>query len=365
MNTPSILVVDDDPNNFEVIEAFLDSQNYLLHYVSSGEEISNTLNIYQPDLILLDVMMPGIDGVEVCKLIKADPMWRSIPIIMVTALNSKSELGNCIAAGADDFISKPVNAIELRARIRSMLRIKKQYDDVQDLLKQRQDMVNMVVHDLRNPLSSILIGLELLNISDYSPEKRTAKVSQIYAAAQSLQTLIDDLLKIALFESGKIVLNRQSIDLCKLLKDCVEGFEPIAALRKQSIVLNLPKDRPQEVALDAAMMRRTFDNILSNASKFSPKNSLIAVDFDCLEEKARVRIIDSGPGVPDELRHKIFEKYEIGNLVANIPQIGLGLAFCKMVVESHGGYIGVENNQPKGSVFEIIFDLPTLNPIDE
>ena len=360
----SILVVDDDPNNFEVIEAFLDGQDYLLHYVASGEEMDSTLNLYNPDLILLDVMMPGIDGVEACRQIKADPKWRAIPIIMVTALSSKSDLSNCIVAGADDFISKPVNAVELRARIRSMLRIKQQYDDVQDLLKQRQDMVNMVVHDLRNPLSSILIGLELLSISDYSHEKRLAKVSQIHASAQSLQTLIDDLLKIALFESGKIVLNRQPTNLCELLKDCVSSFEPIAALRKQSVGLSLPETCQEEIALDPAMMRRTFDNILSNASKFSPKNSHIAVNLDFINaEKARVQVTDVGHGVPDELRHKIFEKYEIGSVVTNVPQIGLGLAFCKMVVESHGGYIGVENNHPKGSIFEIILDLASLQPV--
>ncbi|HEY9644025.1 MAG TPA: EAL domain-containing protein [Coleofasciculaceae cyanobacterium] len=137
MHQPSILIIDDEPENFDVIEALLPEQGYVLHYASSGQAAIDSLEIFQPDVILLDVMMPGLDGIEVCQRIKAMPQWQVAPIIMVTALSTKEDLARCFQAGADDFISKPVSGIELRARVHSMLRIKQQYDDLQTSL-QRQ-----------------------------------------------------------------------------------------------------------------------------------------------------------------------------------------------------------------------------------
>jgi len=126
----SILVVDDEPDNFDVIETLLSAQNYQLHYAASGQSAIASLDTFEPDLILLDVMMPGMDGIEVCQRIKAMPQWESVPIIVVTALTTKKDLAQCLTAGADDFISKPVNSLELTARVRSMLRIRQQYQQL-------------------------------------------------------------------------------------------------------------------------------------------------------------------------------------------------------------------------------------------
>jgi diguanylate cyclase (GGDEF)-like protein len=131
MNNQSILIVDDEPRNFDVIESLLNEYDYELNYASSGQEALESLEILEIDLILLDVMMPDMDGIEVCERIKAIPKYRPIPIIMVTALTTKEDLAQCLNAGADDFISKPLNALELRARVQSMLRIKQQYDALQ------------------------------------------------------------------------------------------------------------------------------------------------------------------------------------------------------------------------------------------
>lgn len=126
----SILVVDDEPNNFDVIEAFLGGRDYDLHYAANGQEAIASIDIFNPDLILLDVMMPGMDGIEVCKYLKAIPKLEAVPIIIVTALTNKKDLAQCLAAGADDFISKPVNRLELTARVQSMLRIRQQYQQL-------------------------------------------------------------------------------------------------------------------------------------------------------------------------------------------------------------------------------------------
>ncbi|MEB3338662.1 MAG: response regulator [Leptolyngbyaceae bacterium] len=355
----SILVVDDEPNNFDVIDTFIDEENYNLNYAPSGKEALELLEIFQPDVILLDVMMPNMSGIDVCKILKADPKWQHIPIIIITSLTSKEDLSNCLAAGADDFISKPVNSTELRARLQSMLRIKQQYDNVQELLQLREDMVNMILHDLRNPIASILLSTELLRryASALPPEEQQQKLDEISMSTQQLRSLVDDLLLRGKLESGKLTLNRTDIDLYDLCESAIAGLTEIAAQKNLQLTLNLLKTDNRKINVDPSLFRRVIDNLLSNAIKFSPPNSQITLVADYVGERgARIQVADLGPGVKDSLRQSIFEKYEIGTLMKGINQIGLGLAFCKIVIEAHGGRIAVEDNAPRGSVFTIEID---------
>ncbi|HEY9645017.1 MAG TPA: hybrid sensor histidine kinase/response regulator [Chroococcidiopsis sp.] len=353
MNSPSILVVDDQPYNFDVIESLLHNQGYQLHYAASGKEAIDTLKIFQPDLILLDVAMPDMDGIEVCQQIKTMPEWQHVPIIMVTALNTKVDLAHCLEAGADDFISKPVSGLELRARTQSMLRIKQQHDQMQASLKLREEMAAMMVHDLRNPLTSILLGLSTLEHFESSPDERLAIIAQIRLSGQTLQSLIDDLLILSKLESGNLCLNRANCNPSDLINAAIAGFQTMAAQRNIQLIGQLP-DWDGHISVDINMFRRVLDNLLANALKFSPRNGQIIVSAEYVDpEIVKIRVSDFGLGVPHELRQKIFEKYEIGTVLQDVSQIGLGLAFCKMVVEAHGGTIGVHDNQPKGAVFEI------------
>jgi two-component system, sensor histidine kinase and response regulator len=155
MNSYSILIVDDEPDNFDVIQSLLSNESYKLHYAINGEQAIAALDKFDPDVILLDVMMPGLNGFEVCKQIKGMSKWQSVPIVMVTALSSKEDLSRCLASGADDFVNKPVNGIELRARVSSMLRIKKQHDRIQSFSKlQRHN-----IHSLSSDLNEIRLDL--------------------------------------------------------------------------------------------------------------------------------------------------------------------------------------------------------------
>ena len=149
MTQPSILVIDDEPDNIDVIEAFLSNQDYRLQYAASGPDAIALLDTFHPDLILLDVMMPGMDGIEVCQRIKAMPQWEATPIIMVTALTTKKDLARCLDAGADDFISKPVNRLELTARVRSMLRIRRQYQQLAAFNSRLEAMVQQRTAELQ------------------------------------------------------------------------------------------------------------------------------------------------------------------------------------------------------------------------
>ncbi|QHV01459.1 hybrid sensor histidine kinase/response regulator [Synechocystis sp. CACIAM 05] len=353
MKTPSIMVVDDESDNFDVIEALLSDQGYQLYYAANGQEAIESIEIYQSDLVLLDVMMPGMDGIEVCRRLKSMARWKSVPIIMVTALTAKEQLAHCLEMGADDFMSKPINGMELRARVKSMLRIKKQYDDLEELMQQRQEMVAMVMHDLRNPLTSICIGLELLEHPKISAEKQKEISSRLQESADRLKVLIDDFLAFAKVESGKILLHREEILLTNFIFYVIQGFEALSVQRGIKIISQIPNS-DSAISADVAMFRRVLENLLSNAIKFSPPDSKVLVKVDISEpQMTKIQILDQGPGVPPELKEKIFGTYEIGLPIKDVPQIGLGLAFCKLVIENHGGVINITDNQPTGSIFEI------------
>ncbi len=165
MSSYSILIVDDEPDNFDVIEALLPSENYELHYANCGEDAIASLEKFDPDVILLDVMMPGLNGIEVCKQIKLMSEWQAVPIIMVTALSGKEDLARCLAAGADDFVNKPVNGLELRARVNSMLRIKKQHDRIQSFSKLQRNNI----HSLSNNLNEIRLDLAVGFPNEFNP----------------------------------------------------------------------------------------------------------------------------------------------------------------------------------------------------
>ncbi|MDZ7961287.1 MAG: hybrid sensor histidine kinase/response regulator [Aulosira sp. DedQUE10] len=354
----TILLVDDEPDNFEVISGILYNCDYRLGYASSGVSALERLERSQPDVILLDVMMPELDGIEVCRRIKANPNWQHIPIVMVTALNAKEDLARCLEAGADDFLSKPVSAVELRARIRSMLRIKQQYDALKASLQMRSDMANMIVHDLRNPLTSILLSCEMLDRANL-PDKYQTRIDRIKIAEQQLRSLTESLLLIAKLESGKMLLNLETIELNRLINSCISDMQAIAAQKMIQMISDLPEpERP--ICADALVMRRILDNLLSNAIKFSPSKSQITVQVKYLDDlTTQIQVIDMGIGITDELKQKVFEKYEIGTLMENIEQVGLGLSFCQMAIKAHGGKITVEDNQPQGSV--ILIEISSLH----
>ncbi|WP_295621668.1 response regulator [Chamaesiphon sp. GL140_3_metabinner_50] len=187
MSGYSILVVDDEPDNFDVIEALLPNESYTLHYANCGEDAIAYLDKFDPDLILLDVMMPGINGIEVCRRIKLMSQWQGVPIIMVTALSGKEDLARCLAAGADDFLHKPVNGLELRARVNSMLRIKKQHDRIQSFSKLQRNNIHSLANNLNEIRLDLAVGFPAefnapLNIISDNIKHLTARIETINPA---------------------------------------------------------------------------------------------------------------------------------------------------------------------------------------
>ncbi|MCL4294113.1 MAG: response regulator [Anaerolineae bacterium] len=356
-----ILIVDDQPSARDTLKGLLHPEGYQLTFAASGLEALACLEQGQPDTILLDVMMPGMDGFEVCRRLKATGKWRHIPIILITALDGPEDIAAGLDAGADDFISKPVQTLELRARVRSMLRLKKQFDDLQAMLQLREDMVQMIVHDFRTPLTVILGLTELLSRqAKLAPETREG-IKTINTHTHRLNEYLNDLLMLAKMENDSLILNCSRVNLNELVVEVEENHRPIADAKKIHLRLGLPEQTP-DLSLDAKLTQRVLDNLLSNALKFSPAQSTVTITVEYPHQTNgeagspafRLKIADEGPGVPEPYQQSIFDKFKIIDLhKKEVPQLGLGLAFCKLVVEAHGGTIFVENNQPQGAVFTI------------
>ncbi len=355
MNQSNILIVDDEPVGRKTLKAHLAGQDYNLVFVGNGTEALAQMTEFSPDVILLDVMMPGVDGFELCQRLKTDEHWRHIPIILVTALNSKHDVARGLDAGADEFLSKPVTGLELRARIRSMLRIKKQYDELAATLQLREDLVNMIVHDMRNPLTVILGFSGLLKAGTITSDN-VEDLAKLHQQALRLNSFVNDILMLAKMEQGKLILNRSVVNIKQLVQVVEENYSSIARSKKINLVVNLPQ-QSRPVLLDANLFRRVLDNLLSNALKFSLSEDTVILWIEYPETqkpRVRIKVLDEGPGIAIENRERIFNKFEVAGIKQKgTSQVGLGLAFCKMVVEAHGGRIFVETNEPKGSVFTV------------
>ncbi|MEM6502184.1 MAG: hybrid sensor histidine kinase/response regulator [Cyanobacteria bacterium P01_C01_bin.89] len=360
---PRLLLVDDLEVNLAVLEALLLEEDYDLDTALNGKDALRKVEENAPDLILLDIMMPGINGLEMCRYLKGNPNNQHIPILMVTALDTKQDLAEALNAGADDFISKPVEGIELRARVRSLLRVKTQHDALmkslqvqQKMLKLREDMANMLVHDLRNPLNAIAVACDLLEDSELDRGQRTC-VDLINKGYQNLYTMIDDLLIMGKIDSGNLVLDSESVNIEQLVKDSISEFTGVAKQRNIIVELQPASYQDPYLKVDRKLIRRLVDNLISNAIKFSPNGSPVYINLLQGSDHCKIEVSDHGIGVPQHLRQQIFEKYEVGNVVKNVKQVGLGLSFCKAVADSHGGHISVRENNPQGAIFSL--ELPS------
>jgi len=366
-DTSTLLIVDDDPTARQVAQAILSTEEYSFRHASGGEQALQEIIDREPDLVLLDVMMPGLDGFEVCKRIRRLRTRAYLPIVMVTALDSPDDLARGLNAGADDFISKPVPRVELRARVRSLLRIRRQQLELVEqaqrleaVNKQREDLVRMVVHDLRSPVTAIqLASSELLAQDAKLSDDQRRDLKLIRQEARRVGRYLEEMLLLARQEEGRLSLSSEPVDLTKVAHDTLRALQPVASARRVTLVERWTQ--PVYVSGDAALLRRVIDNLVTNAIKFSPPDTKVEVHIAPAGEQVALDVVDEGPGVPEDARGRIFEKFEIVKMrAAGGPQTGLGLPFCRMVVEAHGGSISCLPRAPHGSRFHVL--LPSATP---
>jgi two-component system, sensor histidine kinase and response regulator len=226
---PTILVVDDIPENVELLEAYLIPEKYHVVTAQNGLEALERAKESPPDIVLLDVMMPQMDGFEVCSILKKDPRTQFIPVVMVTALKERDDKLRGIEAGADDFLTKPIDRVELLTRIRSLIRVKflhddleKSYVELQELQNVKERLTQMIIHDLKNPLTGVKANIEIVGMEDLGETRECLEAAQ--RSCDQLFNMIQDLLDISRMEEGKMVLTRETLDLVEIVSPPCEKF---------------------------------------------------------------------------------------------------------------------------------------------
>jgi two-component system, sensor histidine kinase and response regulator len=376
MHNGIILIVDDEPRNTKLMKAMLMPEGYEIFEVLSGEEALKAVPLFSPDLILLDVMMPGMNGFEVCRHLKNDDRTKVIPIIMVTALQEQVHQLTAMEAGADDFVSKPVDRIELLIRVKSLLRIKKYHDELlfsyiqiaqknkklEELEQMKEGLIHMIIHDLRNPLTaaSALIEISLMDKERFS-EKQLLNFAKSIDYCNEMNEQIENLLSIHRMENAMLSIEACPTDIVSLFKAAADQVRAKAESKEISLSCIAQEDIPA-VNMDGGLIKRVIANLVSNAIRHAPFGSCVEgfIKFKVEDQKVLVGVKDSGDGLAPEYHEKVFDKFEQVKLKRegiSVGSSGLGLAFCKMAVEAHGGKIWVESEgEGKGCTF--LFLLP-------
>jgi len=370
-----ILVADDIPANVELLLDQLNSLGYETITATDGPSAVAAAFEKNPDLCILDVSMPagdlGVDdrstGFEVCRRIKRDPRTSRIPVIFVTALNDTSDRVRGIEAGGDDFLTKPHNRLVLGARVRSLLKLKAATDALEDSLRKlrelekvRDDLMKMIVHDLKTPLTSVLATLEMLADGDFgavtTPQK--AAIGDAETKSEDLLALIDDILEVARIEETDISLALAPIAPGALLAELVHEWDHRFQQEGTTSSVSVADDAPV-FSGDKGLIKRVFSNLIQNAVTHSSH----AVHLDLSARRARQGVLftvtDNGPGIPSEYHDLIFRKFGQVEMPRSprTRSSGLGLTFCKLVVERHGGRIWLKSTEGQGSSFYI--ELPS------
>jgi two-component system, sensor histidine kinase and response regulator len=361
-----LLVVDDDANNRDVLSRRLVRQGHVVETASNGRDALVRMRAVAFDAVLLDIMMPDLDGYEVLREIKSDEALQHIPVIMISALNEVQSVVRCIEAGAEDYLAKPFDPTLLKARIGASLEKKrgrdreaalyeesqKNFTRLQEVEKLREDMRNMIVHDLRTPLTSLIVGIEMLGKVGTLNETQQPMMSIAVGGGKTLLGMINDLLDVEKMESGSTQLHHEQLSATALIEGAVAQVASLAADGETTLVTDVPGDLPLFRG-DQNKLSRTLVNLIANAIKFARRGTVtVSASHDGANIRFAVR--DTGEGIPVESFGRIFEKF--GQLDSNRVGTGLGLAFCKLAVEAHGGSIDVESTVGAGSVFS--FTIP-------
>ncbi|MFZ5493865.1 MAG: hybrid sensor histidine kinase/response regulator [Verrucomicrobiota bacterium] len=364
-----ILIVDDDRLNVRILTSILSPEGYELRAAHSGEEALVIYEEFKPDLVLLDVIMPGINGFETCRTLKARHGELLAPVIFITAKSESDDVVEGLAAGGVDYLPKPFKAREALARLRTHLQNRLLNEQQRQLVTQlsaanaaKNKLLGIVAHDLRNPLASIRGLADFLADGTVGPlsADQLDLVKTIQETSQSMLSMVNELLDLSVIESGELKIHPELRPLAELVIKSVY-LNNINAAKKGSRIDLAPLDAGVELLLDADKVRQVIDNLLSNAIKFSPPGSVIAVGTETNDAYHSLLVRDQGPGIPESERHKLFQDFGKTSVkpTAGEKSTGLGLAICKRIMESHGGGISAENSPGGGAVFKISFPLPT------
>lgn len=356
---PNILIVDDVPANLRLLDHILRDKGYKVRPVPNGTLALQVAEKEKPDLILLDVMMPDIDGFEVCRRLKANPKLNDVPIIFISALNDTNDIVKALTAGGADFITKPFKAEEVRVRVETHLNLYNQKKELQRINAEKDRFFSIIAHDLRGPFSSFLGVTQLLDekLSELTKEDIQDFAASMRISATNLFSLLENLLQWAKIKQGLIPFEPKNMLLFKIAEESIVNVHEPAKNKRIEIVNDI--EDGVEVYADKNMLQTVIRNLVSNAIKFTPKGGKISLNAKVNEDKSvEVSVKDSGIGMNPVMMDNLFRL----DVRTNRPgtegeaSTGLGLILCKDFIEKQGGKIWVESEEGKGSVFH--FTVP-------
>jgi two-component system sensor histidine kinase/response regulator len=361
-----ILIVDDVVSNVLLLKILLTNEKFQVCTASNGNMCIEQAKKEKPDLILLDVMMPDLNGFDTAVILKKDPETLDIPIIFLTALNNPSDLVKGFQVGANDFLTKPFNKEELVMRVMHQIQlvaakriIIQQNEELKRTIQNRDKMYSVIAHDLRSPMASIRMVLNLA-VNVVKPEIVGDEIFNLLDKAnresEETHDLLDNLLKWTKSQTGRLNVVYQDLDLDDIVPGAVDIFHVIAEMKKIDLRY-IPSDEKLTVHGDNDMIKTILRNLLSNAIKFTPEGKGIEVYYKRDGDFARICVQDHGVGIASERVDNIFRKGETTYGTGGEEGSGLGLQLCQDFAQKNGGNAYVESSEGEGSIFSFTIPL--------
>ena len=370
-NPASVLIVEDNRESIDLLMYFLKPAGYELQTAEDGVEALKYVKHHPPDIILLDAMLPRLNGYQVCRHLKSDPKTEHIPIIMITALKELKDKLKALEVGADDFLTKPFDSIELMARVKSLLRLKKYHDDLikqnQQLIQQqkmlerenqlKKELTNLIIHDMKNPLFVIQGNLQMMSMvrengEEYDEGKYTRRIER---SSRGLHRMILNLLDISRLEQESIELQYERLDLHQIIRETLNYTQDNSKYNNKKCELHLARILPH-VQVDKLLFERVLDNLFAflfmNAPDFSEITLRTSINDTGIVE---ISASHSGKYIPPEFQEKLFSKLDQPALREAGLKLsrGLSLIFCKLALQAHRGDITIDSSYRGGTRFII------------
>ena len=365
LHDAKVLLVDDQPTNLKILRQALEPAGYQILAATCGARALDIAQRARPDLILLDVTMPGMDGFETCRRLKAGPATASIPVLFITARTETEDVVEGFGVGGADYIAKPFRSEEVLARVAAHVRIKrltaqvraqnKELEaanrEIREADRRKSEYLAHMSHDLRTPMNAIIGYTRLLlrRSKDVLEERQYRNLENIRTSGDYLLALLNDIIDLAKIESGRMDLKVGEVDLERLVRGCLAAMGPLA---KDGVELRMERSFDGSVHTDEDRLRRVLMNLLGNAVKYTDAGS-IAVGLAPHDGGVELSVADTGAGIPrDDLPHIFDEFRQVEGQAGKKPEgAGLGLAIVRKSVALLGGTIGVESREGEGSRF--------------
>jgi signal transduction histidine kinase len=364
---PYILLVDDTEANLRVLGPLLRAEGWSVAAATRGAQALKLIAQRRPDLVLLDVMMPEMDGFEVCRLLRADPATRDLPVLFITALTDEESIVRGFRDGAQDYIAKPFRQAELVARVRTHLALRHatrraeiQAADLTRLNADKDRFFSIIAHDLRSPLAGLLGLSEALaaHLADFTPQEVAESVEDMAKSSRNLYQLLENLLEWSQLQTGHMECRPERLELPDLLSELAELFSQFAQQKSLAVRLEL---KPVEAWADRRMMHTVFRNLVANAIKFTASGGLVILRCDMVNGQAVGEVSDTGEGITPELLQTLFAPgakpmSKLGT--AGERGTGLGLILCRDLLDRAGGAIAARSGPGPGSTFTVTLPAP-------